>query len=154
MVVALPAVVQAADVTNPSGLPIPRFVSLKSDEINARSGPGMRYPIQWVYHRENMPVEVVEEFEHWRKIRDFDGETAWVHKGMIDGRRYSIVREDILILYDEPKTDSAPMVRVSRGVIGRLLACEREWCRLQVAGRKGWTKKEYIWGIYPNETFD
>jgi len=142
------------NITNPSGLPIPRFVSLKSDEVNARSGPGMRYPIQWVYRKENLPVEVIEEFDHWRKIRDFNGETGWVHKGMTDGRRYAIVREDVVVLRDDPKLDSAPMVRVSQGVVARLLACEAEWCRLQVAGHKGWTKKDSIWGIYKDEKFD
>ena len=86
------ATAQAQDVSilNPSGLPIPRYVALKSDEVNIRVGPGKRYPITWVYHRTHMPVEIVEEFAHWRKIRDFEGSTGWVHKGLLDGARTAL----------------------------------------------------------------
>src|SRR5579872_1021736 len=87
----LPCAALARD-NNTSGLPVPRFVSLKSDEVNVRTGPGTRYPIQWVYRRAGLPVEVIEEYDVWRKIRDSEGTAGWVHKTMIDGKRNIMIR--------------------------------------------------------------
>src|SRR5258706_546116 len=77
---------------NAASLPLPRFVSLKSEEANVRTGPGTRYPIQWVYHRAGMPVEIVEEYDLWRKIRDVEGTTGWVHKTMLAGNRTALIK--------------------------------------------------------------
>lgn len=151
------AFAQAPEATAPggtSGLPIPRFVSFKAGDVNMRTGPGTRYPIKWVYKREDLPVEIVEEYEHWRKIRDDEGTTGWVHKGMVQGKRYVIVREDKLVLRDDPELDAAPMVRVGKGVVGQLLKCKLEWCRVQIEGRKGWAKKTALWGVYPQEVIE
>lgn len=150
LLLALPA--QAA---NTSGLPVPRWVSLKADEANIRTGPGTRYPIQFIYRREGLPVEIIEEFDLWRKIRDMEGATGWVHKTMLDGKRNVIVNSrDARILRAEPEPKSRPILKVEPQVIARLIECEKDWCRVQVSGRKGWLEKKYLFGVYPGEVFD
>ena len=141
--------------TAPSGLPIPRFVALKNAETNVRTGPGTRYPIQWVYRREHMPVEVIEEFEYWRKVRDMEGSSGWVHKTMLDGRRYIIVNsKEAQLLRIAPEAKAKPVLKIEPMVIARVDECEAQWCRLQLAGHKGWMEKKYLWGVYAPETFD
>lgn len=143
-----------ASILNPSGLPIPRFVSLKSDEVNARVGPGKRYPIRWVYHRVQYPVEIVEEFAHWRKIRDYEGSSGWVHKTMVESARSAIVTDNDQYLYAEPKAESKPVLRVARGVIGTLQQCTPDWCQMTINGRKAWARKSDIWGVRREEVFE
>jgi len=149
----LPSVAHAA--ANTSGLPIPRFVSLKSDEVNVRTGPGTRYPIAWVYHRAGMPVEIIEEYDYWRKIRDAEGTTGWVHKNMLAGARNAMIKgKDARVLRIDPEAKAKPMLKAEPMVIGRLLECQPDWCRVQVSGRKGWVEKKYLWGVYAQEVFD
>lgn len=141
-------------ILNPSGQPIPRFVSLKYDESNVRVGPGKRYPIHWVYHRQHLPVQIVEEFVHWRKIRDYEGATGWVHKGAVDGVRTAIIMDKSQNLYSKPDATSGPVMRAENLVIGTLKACVPDWCRLEIQGRKGWIRKADIWGVTREEVFD
>lgn len=139
----------------PSGLPVPRFVSLKSDETNLRTGPGTRYPILWVYRRAHLPVEVVDEFDTWRKIRDREGAVGWVHHTMLSGKRYAIVlgMEPQTMRIDH-KDDARPLYKVEPGLVAAIDECEELWCRLQVEGRKAWIRKENMWGAYESEQFD
>lgn len=139
---------------NPSGLPVPRFVALKSGEINVRTGPGTRYPIDWVYKREALPVEVIDEFDHWRRVKDSEGAMGWVHKSMLDGRRTALIRAKTpQNLLADPEDKAKPILRAEPMVIGKLLECKKEWCRLQLSGRKGWIKKAFLWGVYQGEEF-
>ncbi len=131
---------------------IPRFLSLRADTVNVRAGPGVRYPVQWVYKRRSLPVEVIAEFDTWRKIRDFEGTEGWVHQNMLSGRRTTIVTETVRTLRREAKNGAAAVARLEPGVLGRLLECEGEWCRVEVAGLKGWLKRGEIWGVYPDES--
>jgi SH3-like domain-containing protein len=135
-----------------SGLAIPRFVSLKFEEVNLRTGPGRRYPIRWVYKRKHMPMEVIEEFGHWRKIRDYSGDEGWAHKSQISGARIAIFMQDtILRRYPEP--DAPPMIKVQKSVLGQVLECEPSWCEMQVESYKSWVPKKAIWGVYSHEKF-
>ena len=155
MLAALVLCASPALANNTSGLPVPRFVSLKNEETNARTGPGTRYPIQWVYRHAGMPVEVVEEYDVWRKIRDVDGTTGWVHKTMLDGKRNIIVRgKEAHIVRKEAEAKAKPLLKVEPNVIARIVECQDKWCRIQVSGRKGWIEKQYIWGVYPEENIE
>lgn len=136
-----------------SGLPVPRFVSLKSDETNVRTGPGDRYPISWVYKRSHFPVEIIEEFDHWRKIRDVEKAEGWVHKSLLDGRRTALVQKNVQVLRRAPEENASPILRAEPMVIGKLIECTAQWCRLQVGSRKGWLQKKYLWGVYAKEEF-
>jgi SH3-like domain-containing protein len=144
---ALAGAVQAAE----KNLPVPRFVTLRSDQVNLRTGPGDRYPIDWVLTRRNMPVEIVAEFSNWRKIRDFDGATGWVQERMVTGRRNVIVRGQIRSLRDQPASDAAVIARAEAGVIAKLLECNPDWCRIEANSVAGWLKREEVWGVYPKE---
>lgn len=147
LTMAIPA--QAADMAE-SGLPIPRFVSLRYEEVNLRTGPGTRYPISWVYKRKGLPMEVVEEFGHWRKLRDIHNDEGWVHKSQLSGSRTAIFKDDTT-LYRYPEKDAPPMLKVQKNVIGELMECDVNWCRIQVESYKAWTLKSHIWGIYERE---
>lgn len=143
----------AAPTGAETGLPLPRFVSLRSAEVNLRTGPGNSYPIDWVYQRRHMPVEVIAEFDNWRKIRDWQGTVGWVHQNLLDARRYARIIEE-QVLRGRPSPDAAPVARLMPGVIAALHACRDDWCRLEAGGYAGWLPRSAFWGAYPNETFD
>lgn len=138
------------DALSDSGLPIPRFVSLKFQEVNLRSGPGRRYPIRWVYNRKSLPVEVIEEFGHWRKVRDAEGDEGWAHKSQLSGTRMAIFKADS-VLRRYPEAGAPPMIKVQKNVIGQLLECDINWCEVQIESYKSWTEKSAIWGVYARE---
>lgn len=144
---------EEASILNPSGLPVPRFVSLKYDEANVRVGPGKRYPIHYVYKRVHLPVKIVEEFAHWRKIADYEGSSGWVHKGAIDGTRTAIILDKTQNLYADTDAASKTVLRAQPRVIGYLKRCEPDWCQLEIQGRKGWIRKADIWGAGREEVF-
>ena len=134
--------------------PLPRFASLRSDEVNVRIGPGKRYAISWVYHREGFPVEIIQEFDHWRKIRDFEGDTGWIYKNMLSsGKRAALVIDKPHPLRRSPDNDSPALLIAEPGVIGQLIECVSTWCRLQINSRKGWMPKAHLWGVYDDEEF-
>lgn len=132
----------------------PRFVSLKSSEVNVRTGPGIRYPVRWVYRKKRLPMEVIDEYDHWRKVRDVAGETGWVHRSLLSNRRTAVITSDMAVLFRSPDPKANPVIRAERGVIADILACENAWCRLQIEGRKGWVPKQSVWGAYTQEVFD
>jgi SH3-like domain-containing protein len=138
-------------VGNETKLPLPRFVSLRSNEVNLRTGPGTTYPVDWVYVRRGLPVEVIAEFDVWRKIRDWQGTVGWVHQSMLDGRRTALIAGAERALHRDPTDGSAAVARLAPGVIGRLLNCDGAWCRIEVEDYRGWLKRDEFWGAYPDE---
>ena len=132
---------------------LPRFVSLRADKVNVRAGPGVRYPIAWVFLRQGLPVEIVAEFELWRKIRDRDSAEGWIHKNLLSGNRSAIIKGGIQTLFRRPG-GTIPVLRAEPGVQGRLLACQKTHCRLRIAGTEGWLRRKNLWGVYGHEIFD
>lgn len=133
-------------------LPLPRFVSLKSDKVYVRAGPAMRYPIKWIYKRDAMPVEITQEFDNWRKVRDRDGEEGWVHQSMLSGNRTVVVQAPDLVALREKSNGQARMIaRLEPNVIGHLDKCDKNWCRIEAGGFRGWLERNFLWGIYPDE---
>lgn len=129
---------------------VPRFASMRAAEVNVRAGPGVQYPIAWVFLRRGLPVEVVAEFEHWRKVRDRDGAEGWVHRSLLSGRRSVVVRgKAIGVLYRDADATSVPVARVEPGVVADLLACHGDWCRVEAADLRGWIARARLWGVYP-----
>ena len=135
----------------PSGLKLPRFVSLRADEVNMRTGPGMRYPIDWVYRRRDLPVEIIDEFDTWRRVRDAEGTAGWVHQSMLQGRRRVMVAAGDISLRRDPQDDSRPVALLQQGVIAELESCGGDWCVLEIESLKGWVKRSEVWGVYPDE---
>ena len=145
----LPA--QAADKTV---LPVPRFVTLRSDKVNVRTGPGEQYPIDWVFTRKDMPVEIVAEFEHWRRIRDVDGTEGWVHERMLQGRRGVMITGSVRPLRRQPIANAGIVARAEPGVVARLLECQGPWCRVDAGEATGWVRRDEVWGVFPDETVE
>src|SRR5262245_52281841 len=135
----------------PAGVNLPRFVSLRSDEVNLRTGPGVRYPVEWVLQRRHMPVEVLAEFENWRKIRDWQGTEGWVHQSMLSGRRYAIVQGETRAIRRQADLNSPAVARLEPGVVAQIVECKDQWCRLDASGFKGWLPRTEFWGVYANE---
>lgn len=132
-------------------LNVPRYVSLKTDEVNLRTGPGVKFPIDWVLKRRNMPVEILQEFEHWRKVRDWQGTEGWVHQSMTSGKRYGIVTGQTRMLRQKPEREAPPAAQLEAGVVAHILECKDQWCRLEAGGQRGWLTRGEFWGVYPNE---
>lgn len=143
-----------AEAAQGTGLPLPRFVSLRSDEVNVRTGPGSGYPIEWVFTRRGLPVEVVAEFDVWRRIRDIDGTEGWVHRSLLRGARSILVTGSLRDLHEDPSAGSNILARLEPGVIATLKHCQPDWCEIQVAGYEGWMKRDEFWGVYPDETIE
>lgn len=147
------------EINNPAfsvtGLPIPRFVSLSSDKIFMRTGPGQKYPLLWQYNRKNLPVEIIMEFDVWRKIRDVEGAEGWVHKSLLSGKRFVIARSDEMIpVYNRPQSDGRLMAYIESNAIGSLETCEPEWCEIKAQGYSGWVQRKFLWGVYDTEQFN
>jgi SH3-like domain-containing protein len=134
--------------------PVPYFVSLAANEVNLRTGPGARYPIDWVYKRRALPVEVIAVFDHWRQIRDWQGTVGWVHQNMLSTRRTLIVVGEERVMRREPKSEATPVARLAPGVVGEIRACSGQWCEVKVAGHTGWLSRDAFWGTLPAEAIE
>lgn len=156
--VVSPAAAQTA--TGASGRPLPRFVSLKSDRVNLRQGPGTDYPTSWVFRRAGLPLEVVKEFEAWRQVRDAEGTTGWVLQSLLSGRRTALVlpwerkpdKQPVLVSVMEGDSASTRvLVRVEAGVIASVHSCDGRWCDVTIESFRGYIEQNKLWGIYPGE---
>ena len=138
-----------------SGLPVPRFVSLKSDRVNVRSGPNKDQEVRWVYTKAGMPVEVTAEFENWRRIRDWEGSEGWVYHSLLSGKRTAVVvpklKDEFVPLYDNADAKAALAARLQAGVVGQIKSCDGKWCEFAGKNFDGWIEQERVWGAYPNE---
>jgi SH3-like domain-containing protein len=145
-----PARGEAPRIGPDSGLPVPRYVSLKSERANARRGPGAEHRIDWIYQRPGLPLLVTAESGPWRRVRDPDGATSWIHSGQLENRRTAYVRGGRLgsaALRREPDADARVLVYLGRGVVARLEACRGRWRLISVGGRSGWTDADALWGV-------
>lgn len=135
-------------------LPIPRFAALKSDEVNLRTGPGQRYPVEWIYKRRDLPVQIEREFDVWRLVRDPEGVKGWVHQATLTGRRTFIVTGGEHAIRRSASDDATIVARLKPGVVGVLRKCvaTTAWCQVQVGEHRGWLKRTEFWGALPNET--
>ena len=142
----------------PSGLPLPRFVSLKAGKVNVRKGPSSDHGVAWVFQRKGAPVEITAEFENWRKIRDRDGAEGWILQSMLSGKRNAIVADwasnKSTALHAAATENSAAIVKLSSGVMGVIEHCDGIWCLLATADYEGYAIQSELWGVYPGETVD
>lgn len=145
---------QAQDLGPETNLPMPRFVSLKASESNVRRGPSLSHRIDWVFKRRHMPLQVIAEYGHWRRVIDREGQGGWVHYTMLSGSRTVIVDQDMLALRARPDVNATENAVVEAGVIARLGECNPAWCRVTAGGYKGWAPKSVLWGVKPDELRD
>lgn len=164
LILACPGIIAAAEDgksrAGASGLPLPRFVSLKSDRVNLRAGPGTEYPTRWVYRRAGLPMEVIKEFETWREVRDADGATGWVLQSFLSGRRTALVLPwDVkpeqpvpaVEVYSSDSASSRLVAKVEAGVIANIHGCDGTWCNVVIDGYRGYLEQKKLWGIYQGE---
>ncbi|MFZ3234199.1 MAG: SH3 domain-containing protein [Stellaceae bacterium] len=136
----------------PSAEKLPRFASLRSDEVNLRVGPGENYPIEWILKRKDLPVEILEEFQNWRKVQDWQGDKGWVLDRMVTGKRDVVIAGAVRALYRQPDRAAPIVARAEPGVVARLIEFQGAWCHVEASGFKGWVQRSEVWGVYPDET--
>jgi SH3-like domain-containing protein len=152
-------VMAASDQSDGSGLPVPRFVSLKSDHVNVRGGPEKDHDVAWVYARPGLPVEITAEYANWRKIRDWDGSEGWVYHSLLSGKRTAFVARSkttkaLVPLYETADPQSPLRAELEQGVLGTVKRCSGHWCRFVGQGFDGWIQQDHLWGVYPNEKIE
>jgi SH3-like domain-containing protein len=154
--VALLAQAAAAQIAgSESGLPVPRYVSLKADRVNVRSGPSRTHDVSWVFTRSGIPVEIVAETENWRRIRDAEGAEGWVYHSLLSGRRTVLVAPaspgEIFVLRAEPQAQAPALAKLYARVQANVRQCDGKWCRISGNGFDGYVEQHRLWGVYPNE---
>jgi SH3-like domain-containing protein len=157
LTIATVAVAAAADSAS-SGLPVPRFVSLKADRVTVRGGPDKDHDVSWIYTRVGWPVEITAEFENWRRIRDSDGSEGWVYHSLLSGKRMAVVqmkaKSELARLYAKPDASSAVSAQLQVGVLGSVKHCTGSWCQISGDGYDGWIAQNELWGVYPGEKIE
>ena len=147
----------ASDATS-SGLPVPRFVSIKADRVNVRGGPDKDHDVSFIFTRVGWPVEITAEFENWRRIRDSDGTEGWVYHSLLSGKRTVAVemkvKTDLAMLRSEPDANSPITAKLEAGVMGTVKSCNGSWCRIAGKNFDGWVEQDDLWGVYPNEKIE
>ena len=150
----------AADqVGKASGLPVPRYVSLKSDRVNLREGPSKDHRTTWIFERAGLPVEITAEFETWRKVRDSEGSEGWVLHSLLSGRRTGLVTPwkkggPAVPLFAKPEDGAAKVANLEPNVLANIRSCDKTWCRVNGTGFDGFIKQADLWGVYPNEVIE
>jgi SH3-like domain-containing protein len=148
--------VQAQETTGSvSGLPIPRFVSLKPSDTPMREGPSKDHRIKWVFKKEGIPVEIIAEFENWRRVRDSEGDDGWVFHSRLSGRRTIQVnpklKQETISLHSRDSETAEVVAKLQPGVIANVEQCTGNWCKISGQGFQGWLQQERLWGVYPGE---
>lgn len=155
---ALPAIAWGQSDGQTSGLPVPRYVSLKADKVNVRGGPSRDHEVAWVFTRAGIPVEITAESDHWRRIRDAEGAEGWVFHSLLSGRRTALVspaaKSDSFSLYERPDTGSRVVAKLGAQVLGTVRSCDKKWCRIFGQGFEGYMEQHLLWGVYPNEVIE
>lgn len=148
----------------PSGLPLPRFVSLKTSNVRMRVGPGTNYPVAWLYLKQGEPLEIIQEYDNWRRVRDAQGTTGWIHGSLLSGKRTAIVtpwmrdnKTMTVTVFAKPEKDAQAIAYIQPGVLTQLSSCDGAWCAVDVKMNdsnrtlSGYTNQVDLWGAYPDE---
>jgi SH3-like domain-containing protein len=146
----------AVDATGKTTLPVPRFVSLKSDKVNVRKGPSTDQSIVWVFSRAGLPVEIIAESDNWRRVRDSEGADGWVFHSLLSARRTALVTpwskgDERVPLHSSESTSSRAVAELQSGVLGNVLSCDGEWCNISVDDYSGYVQQDKLWGVYRGE---
>ncbi|MEM9332727.1 MAG: SH3 domain-containing protein [Pseudomonadota bacterium] len=150
-----------AQTTGKTGLPVPRFVSLKAQRVNMRIGPGKQFKVAWLYLKKGLPVEIIQEYDNWRKVRDPEGNEGWILHSLLSGKRTAIVNPGerdkeagIADLRKDASEEADVMARIEPGVVTEVQACQEEWCLISADGESGYVAKKFLWGVYPDELIE
>jgi SH3-like domain-containing protein len=151
-------VAQAGGDAVSNALPVPRFVSLKTDRVNVRGGPDKDHDVTFIYTRAGWPVEITAEFDNWRRIRDSDGSEGWVYHSLLSGKRTAAVqlkaKSELAAIYAKPDAQSPVTAELQSGVLASVKSCTGGWCRIAGEGFDGWIEQNRLWGVYPDEKIE
>lgn len=162
----LDASAQSSGAKGASGLPLPRFVSLKAQRVNMRVGPGRKYKVDWMFTKRGLPLEILQEYDNWRKVRDSEGAEGWINQSLLSGKRTALIapwksgeKNELLPLTREPGNETRIVARVEPGVLANVEECKDGWCRIEIddtvtGSVSGYAKQTQLWGVYPDETLD
>ena len=135
-----------------TGFPLPRFVSLKRDKVNVRKGPNETFDIAWTYTRKNLPIEIISEYDNWRKIRDHLGAEGWIFHSLLSGSRYALVNPwkqgGFFTIHSEKSEATKIVAKLETGTLGQISDCDGDWCKITIDTYQGFIKQEFLWGIY------
>lgn len=151
---AAPAGESARKTGSVTNLPLPRYVSMKAKEGNVRRGPSLSHRIDWVFVRQDMPLQITAEHGHWRRVQDRDGAGGWVHYALLSGVRTVLVEKDMMPVHARPDPQTPLVAAFELGVVARLGTCGPEWCKVSAGGYRGWAQKEHLWGVDKDEIRD
>lgn len=140
------------DLNAATNTELPKFMSIKVSEANLRAGPGTNFPIELIYVKKHLVIEVVDAFDNWYKVLDEEGNTGWLHKSLVSSRRYFVVKNDSAKLYKNPK-NNIELLFLETGLRGKIESCRNDWCKVKIKKYSGWLQKIDIWGVYQNENF-
>lgn len=142
--------------TQTTGLPLPRYVSIRAGEVNLRTGPGVQYPVEWVFQRQSLPLEIIKEYRTWRLVRDWEGTQGWMHQSMLSGTRTFMINGKSRTLRANPEAKSRAVAIMEPGAIGELISCPTAagWCQVRAGNINGWLRRVEFWGAYRNEVFE
>ena len=143
-----------SEVGSDSGLPLPRFVSLKTSEARARRGPSLTHRVDWLYTRRDLPLRVTGEYEHWRRVEDSEGQGGWIHYTLLSGVRTVVVQSDLTPMRSNPQPNAHEIALLETGVVAHIMECDPDWCRLSIDGSRGWVERGALWGLFPHELLD
>ena len=151
----------AQSAKGPSGLPLPRFVTLKAKRVNLRIGPSTDYAVSWLYMKSGLPVEIIQEYDNWRRIRDADGTEGWVNQSLLSGQRAALAApwmkgkgEAVYVnMRRDPQPSATVIAKLEPGVLINISECNGTWCHADANGTDGWVAQAEIWGVYPDEAF-
>lgn len=148
------------DKASVTGLPLPRFVSLEAGRVNMRIGPGTDYAVEWLYLKEGLPIEIIQEYDRWRRVRDSQGTQGWIYHSLLSGERTAIAApwlkgksQAAIDLHSDPSAESSVLARLEPGVVAKVHSCHYGWCEVEVSGLTGFLDQAEIWGVYPDENF-
>ncbi len=146
---------QAPVVRGPSGLALPRFVTLKAAKVNVRKGPSHDHAIAWIYQRKGLPLEITAESDNWRKVRDAEGQEGWIQQSMLAGKRNALiagwVKNGGVMLHSEAREASGIVAALAPGVVAAIDSCDGQWCYLNASDYEGYALQAELWGVYPGE---
>ena len=147
--------IHASEIGVVTGYKIPRFVSLKSNEVNLRVGPSFNYPIKIKYIQNNLPVEIIDEYDIWRQIQDIDGNLGWIHKSLLKGNRYGVIlsdKDNFALIFNYPQ--GYKIGNIGNKNIVEIKKCLEKWCFIKIKNKKGWIEKKNLWGVYKSEIYN
>ena len=123
-----------------------KFLSLKNNEVNLRLGPSFEYPIKLTYNKKYLPIIILDKSETWRKIKDFENNTGWIHISQLSKRQTAINYKNNSILFKKPTIYSKPIARLEIGRLVLIKKCKIKWCKITSGGFNGWIDKNSLWG--------